>query len=470
MSIVQTIEYKIEHRYFTGFLQHAIDETGVKGSVEQKEGVITLILDESDAEALERFSNYTQKYLPHSIFLGEITTRREDREPAQSRFHSPVYPIAPCPLCLEEITDPASDRYLDDTVRCTHYANDAVFEDRDPTCFSPHCNGNDTVLLCDATKARELFLATDEELKALFSIEKPTLKLTVKDPELQAMTGQKFLRIKAPYNVKSVLAALNAKESGISTLFFNERPNEPTVVLVQEHLHMVYDNRISAPLKNLHADPVLNRFVNVAKEANANQAVGAYLSRNRGISFPVLINQKVKKALEFPSFELQTTLKTMLTDKTRCRLLENFTERYPDESEILSGMKTNDLFEAIMAVMGQEDGSFAALNDLALEFHGNGGLKIDMNFGENGFDYAAMLGSIMSFRLAGAEPHYLAYSIFEAFGDMTISVLGQLKREFKIDKFLLMGDFFESTVLFSRVLSKFQISKPYFSTRIALDG
>ncbi|ADV45351.1 hypothetical protein [Nitratifractor salsuginis] len=470
MAIIQRIEYKIEHKYFAGFLQQAIDESGVKGSVEQENGVIRLTLDESDPKALERFSAYTQKYLPHSIFLGEITTERAEAEAAQSPFRSPAYPIAPCPLCLEEITDPASERYLDDTVCCTHYANEECYEDQDATCFSPHYNGNDTVLLCDAKKVRELFLVTDEEIKALFSIEKPTLKVTINDPELREITGKKFVRLKAPYNVKSVLAALNAKESGINTLFFNERPNEPFVVLVQEHLHMVRDNRISAPLKSLHPDPALNRFLNVAEEAEASQAIGAYLSRSRGISFPVLTDQGAKKVIDFPAFDLREVIDTMMNDDTRRRLLENFTKTFPHEAHALSEAMEGDLFDAICVVMGLEERSFEALSDLSLEFHGNGGLKIDMNFEEEGFDYAAMLGSIMSFRIAGVEPHYLAYSIFEAFGDMTVSVLGQLKREFKIDTFLLMGDLFENSVLFSRILSKFQISKPYFSSRIALDG
>jgi hypothetical protein len=470
MSIIQKIQYRIEHGYFAGFFQHAIDESGVKGSVSQKEGEITLILSEEDPKALERFSAWTQKYLPHSIFLGEISTERGEAEPSGERFSCGAYPIAPCPLCLEEITDPASDRYLDDTVVCTHYANNEVYQESDPTYFSPHYNGNDTVLLCDPAKVRELFLLTDDEIKALFSIEKPTLKVTVLDEELKALTGKKFLRIKAPYNVKSVLAALNAKESGISTLFFDEREGEPGVILVQEHLHMIRDNRISAPLEPLSEDPVLNRFLNVKKEAGADQAVGAYLSLKHGISFPVATESGVKRAIEFQPFDLREVIDEMMSDDTRRRLLENFTTKFPETGVKLSESMELGLFETLATVLDLEEAGFEALSDKALEFHGNGGLKIDMNFNDEGFDYAAMIGSVMSFRLAGAEPHYLAYSIFEAYGDMVVSVLGQLKREFKIDTFLLMGDLFANSVLFSRILSKFQISKPYFSYRIALDS
>ncbi len=472
MSIVQTIQFKIEHKYFAGFLQAAIDESGVKGSVEQNNKTITLILSEENPAALERFSAYTRKYLPHSIFLGKIMTERADTEPKAERFHSPAYALAPCPRCLEEITDPASDRYLDDTIVCTHYANDEVYENRDATYFSPHYNGNDTVLLCDASKVRELFLVTDEEIKALFSIEKPTLKVTVKDEELKEITGKKFLRVKAPYNVKSVLAALNAKESDITTLFFDERQGEPDVILVQEHLHMIYDNRISAPLELLDEDPVLNRFLNVRQEAEVSEAIGAYLSRGHGVSFPVINEVGVKKAIEFQPFSLRRTISEMMGDPRRKRLLENFTDRFPATGVKLKESldKPIDLFTVLSMILDLENPGFETLSDKSLEFHGNGGLKIDMQFQEGGFDYTAMIGSVMSFRLAGTDVHYLAYSVFEAYGDMVVSVLGQLKREFKIDSFLLMGDLFANSVLFSRILSKFQISKPYFSDRIALDG
>ncbi len=469
MAIVQTIEYPVEHRYFAGFLQHAIDESGVRGSVKQHKGTITLILSEEDPEALERFSLFAQKYLPHSFFLGKIETQRQEREPTKERFVSGAYPIAPCPLCLEEITDPASDRYLDDTVACTHYANEEIYRDEDPTWFSPHYTGNDTVLLTDASKARDLFLLTDEELRALFSVEKPTLRVTVKAPELQALTGKKFLRVKAPYNVKSVLAALNAKESGIETLFFDERPHEPELVLVQERRYMLRDNRISVALEKLHDDPLLNRFLNVTAEAGYDEALGAALSLKHGICFPILSSDDLRKALAFAPFDREATLEEMMEDPTRRRLLENFAAKFP-ETAVRLAEEDLGLFESIAAILGLEEAAYETLLEKALEFHGNGGLKIDMNFSKEGFDYAAMLGSIMSFRLAETEPHYLAYSVFEAYGDMVVSVLGQLKREFKIDRFILLGDLLGNPVLLSRILSKFQISTPYISTRLALDG
>lgn len=113
--------------------------------------------------------------------------------------------------------------------------------------------------------------------------------------------------------------------------------------------------------------------------------------------------------------------------------------------------------------------NFNGVSDKGYEFRGNGGLKIDMNFNDKGFCYDDLIGSIISFKLAGVDTHYLAYSIFEAFGDMAINTLNQLKTKFKIENIIMMGDMFENSVLYSRILSKYQLSNPYFSKSIALD-
>ncbi len=469
MSIVQKIEYKANFKYFPGFIQHLLDQSGLNGSVTQEaDGTIALILDEKEPEALEKFGHMTQKYLPHSIFIGEIKTEKSDKEPLKARFKSPAYPIAPCPICLKMLTDPASDRYLDDTIVCDHYSNDEVYEDSDYTIFSPHFNENDTILLADANKIADLFIVTEDEIKALFSIEKPTLKLTIKDEEIKRVTGKNYFRVKAPYNIKSSLAALSAKESGIEYLFFNERNNEPMLVMVQKNIHMVHDNRVSEPLSNIDEDRCLNRFANVMAEAGFSEATCAYMSRRSGISFMVSNRHDRKRAVTFQPFDIEKSLKRMEEDSTRARLLQNFKEKFPAAYDRLQN-RNLDIYGAAAAVLELESDTYDALSDKSLEFHGNGGLKIDMNFNDEGFDYVAMLGSIMSFRLAGAETHYLAYSIFEAYGDMVVSVLGQLKNKFKIDNAVLLGDLFENSVLFSRVLSKLQNSKPYISAKIALD-
>jgi hypothetical protein len=54
-----------------------------------------------------------------------------------------------------------------------------------------------------------------------------------------------------------------------------------------------------------------------------------------------------------------------------------------------------------------------------------------------------------------------------SFSEIWVSICGK-QEEFNIDKFIMMGDMFSNSVLYSRVLSKFQLSNPYFSKAIAL--
>jgi hypothetical protein len=469
MAIVQKIKFYSPNKYFAGFLQNLIDESQIKASVEFENGIITLILDPQSKEALDKFSKLSQKYLPQSIFLGEIETFEDpNTKPKETKFKSPPYKIAPCPICLEELTDPKSPRYLDDTITCTHYSNTQTFIDNDPTIFSPHFNENDTILLCDTSKLDQLFYISENEIKALFSIEKPSLTLTLKDEELKNITGKNFMRVKAPYNIRSALVALNARESQIDTLFFDEREDEPRVVVVQDYICMIYDNRVSKKLEDLDSNLVLNRFKNIQKEASLKEAIGANLSQ-RGISFIVSNENGTKEVIKFKEFNLKKTLEEMENDEIRKKLLKNFSNKFPETFQKLQTQKLN-LFETISVILDLEKIGFEELSTKALEFRGNGGLKIDMNFKDGDFDYSGMIGSIMSFKLAQTQTHYLAYSIFEAYGDMAISILTQLKQKFKIDQFIMQGDMFGNGVLFSRILSKFLVSKPYFSKDIALDS
>jgi hydrogenase maturation factor HypF (carbamoyltransferase family) len=159
----------------------------------------------------------------------------------------------------------------------------------------------------------------------------------------------------------------------------------------------------------------------------------------------------------------------MAKDKNKSRLLPNFAQKFPQIMQELSENENYGLFETIATVLELQEKSFESVSDKSLEFHGNGGLKIDANFSDEGFDYVSFLGSIMSFKLANTDEHYLAYSIFEALADMAIQTLLQLKVRFKVENVVMMGDMFENSVLYSRILSKFTTSNPYFSKGFALD-
>lgn len=470
MAIKQIITYNSSNRYFAGFLNYIINEVAIIGNVTQDNGKIILLIDDSDQKKLELFSNLTTKYLPYSIFLGEIETLTVNEQVVKKPFDSPAYNIALCSRCLEELANPSSPRYLDDTLQCTHYSNDKQVDSYDNRYYSPHYTPNTTLLLCDALKADELFLLTPDEKKVLFSIEKPTIKVTIKDEQLQKLTNKKFINIKSPFNIKSSLAAINAKDSKLDYLFFDDTQSTKAVV-VQKNITLIKDTKVTDKLEIFDAtNKDINRFLNIANSIGCRKkAIGANLSQQNGISFIVANEVGVAKAITVQNYSLNKLLQDMGNDPHKSKLLENFSKKYQNIMDILTSNQEYNLFETLSVILELDEKSFEALSDTSLEFRGNGGLKIDMQFTQDGFDYISLVGSVMSFKLAGTDAHYLAYSIFEAFGDFAITTLNQLKTKFKIDTFIMLGDMFENTVLYSRILSKFSMQKPYFSKSFALD-
>ena len=468
MAIVQKIEYNSENKYFAGFLQNMLDESSLNGSVTQNDNEIILTIDEQDEKALSIFSELTSKHLPHSLFLGEITTSREELDIKTSAFQSDNYDISLCRRCIEDLQNPSSEHYLDDNLKCNHYNNTPNENIVDYNTFTPNFSEGSTLLIVDPTKISDLFIITKDEHKALFSIEKPTIKVTIKDEELKELTGKKFINIKSTYNMKSTLAAINAKDSDLSYIFFNDL-NPSKVVVVQKNISIIRDNKFAKKLENLHEDKVLNRFLNIVQEtSNPKNAIGANLSVQNGISFTVLNEVSSKKVINFQEFNLQEVLIQMINDPIRNKLITNYANKFPEKYEDL---KSNDydVYGTLCVLLDIKEKNFESLSDKALEFHGNGGLKIDMNFTQSGFDYSSLLGSVISFKLADVDTHYLAYSVFEAYADMVITTLNQLKTKLKIDNFVMMGDMFENSIIYSRILSKFQLSKPFFSKDIAFD-
>jgi hypothetical protein len=466
--VKQTIKFHSPNRYFGGFLQDIIDKSEVQATVTQQDKTITLLIDDNDPN-IQKLNDNIAKYLPHSLFLGDIETTQTDEKLQKEHFDSPQYNIAPCNRCLELLNDPSSEYYLDESLVCDHYSNPTTEHYEDYTIFSPHYSLGSTVLITDASKISELFILTDDEITALFSIEKPTIKATIKDETLKNLTGKKFIFVKAPYNNRSALAAINAKESGVEYLFF-EDSDDLKVVVVQQNKTIIKASRVATPLQNLHEDPVVNRFLNIKKEAKFDKgAIAANLS-TKGISFLVSNELDSKAVITFEKFHLENLLENFENDKKRATLLENFEAKYPTLASTLKQNKQMDFYETLGTILELDEKTFEGLSDKGYEFRGNGGLKIDTNFTDEGFDYDSFIGSVISFKLAGVDMHYLAYSIFEAFGDMAINTLNQLKTKFKIDNIIMMGDMFQNSVLYSRILSKYQLSNPYFSKSFALDG
>ena len=468
MAIKQTIKYNSDNEYIAGFLQTIINDSELNASVSKTEKEITLLIDENDSEALERFSQNTQKYLPYSVFIGDIdTTQQEELDVNKSSFKSKNYNIALCPKCLLKLTDPASENYLDDSLICDHYSNSGNKDFKDVHNYSAHYTKGDTLLVVDTSKLDKLFYLTQNEVDALLSIEKPTIKVTIKDEDLKSFTKENFIYIKSPNTMKSTLSALNAKESGLEYLFFKEFDTFKASITKDQLLIIKDTLGLSNKLSSLNENSVLNRFLNIAQEAAIKRALGVNLSAENSISFLVTDKDQTNIALNFGKFDLKKILDEFAEKKPK--LLSNLNEKYPQLLNELNQNPQYDFFEALSTILELDDKGYDSLSNKSLEFHGNGGLRIDTFFKEDGFDFASFVGSVISFKLGGSDDHYLAYSIFEALADMAISALNQLKDKYKISNFIMMGNMFENSVLHSRIISKFSQANPYFPKALPID-
>ena len=450
--IKQSIVYKTNLEYFAGYIQNIIDTTGVEASVSFEDKKIELLINPEDANAQE-FSNRLSLYLPNSIYIGHIQTESvELKKIKKTQFTSKSYPtLSLCRECLEGEVTPESV--------CTHYSNQATaYQDESKYCDS--YNDGDAVLIIDGSKIDTLFNMTKKEQELLFSIEKPMLKVTIKDEELITKTGQSFIYVKAQSSATSYLLT---KKTDLPYLFF--KPTEELkLIVVNDSISIVHDNQLSATLQNYNDDTVINRFINIQKEFGLNKgSIGLY-ANTQEISFVATSPSKTGRILEFNHFDANTELELLLSK--RAKLIDNFNEKFPN---ILNTDMTNfTLFEVIATILDLEP-TFEALSDKSLEFRGNGGVKIDTKYKNDLFDYGAFIGSIISFRLAGTPTHYIAYSVFESLADFFIIIYQESKSKIKVDDFIIFGDMFSNNVLYSRILSKMSVKKPYFSQMFALD-
>ena len=469
MPLHLTLSFKAPYRYLGGFVQHSADRHGVPVCVQQSADRIDVWIKMDDPEALHAFADRLEAELPHSIFMGNVHAEAVETVPdACERFASDPYPIGLCPQCLHALFDPNASAYRDDTWICDHYT-DAPRAIHPRVTLTPHAAPDMTLLLCDTQRISELFSVTPNEQRALFSIEKPALKLTVADAQLREELGSGYAWVRAPYSSQTALAALEAREAGIAYLFYR-RDAALEMSVVQETLLMIRSRDFDTiePIEK-EKDRCEWRFVSAANETGRARALGAYMSHSHGIRFYLKDGEMTRSLFHFAPFVLGGLLARMETDEVRRKLLRNFSAAYPHRYERLQRIDESDFFGALGVVLGLEQDGFEPLSDLALGFRGNGGLKIDAFLDDKGFDFVPFMGSVMSYVLAGAESVHIAYSIFEALADVTITTLEQLKQRFEIDQYVLLGDLFENSIMTSRILSKFQMADYVFPRTVALD-
>lgn len=439
--IKQSITFNSKNWYFAGYIQFLINRSQIHGCVEQKDQMITVFVDDENTQKLEYFSNLLTNYLPHSIFLGEFKVEKSMQKIIPSNLISKNYNIGRCKFCAEE-----------NKSCCDHYSNQQpvmqvvqrkdFYENGDIVAIKPSA----VAKICNITQS---------ELELLFSIEKPVVKVTIDDQKLISQTGKHFAKVKVYDDAHEIFG----------DYVFEKDENNIEVIGVKEKVSVIYNNKFPQNLENLHQDALLNRFLNIKKEANFINAIGVNFD-TRNISFFNSKKGETKELLRFQRFDAHKTINE-IKEKNQ-KLYRNFEAKFPDVVQKLETAGDIDFFELICMILDLSEFSFDALSDKSCEFRGNGGMKLDAYFDNSGFDYKSFISSIMVFVLADAKKSHIAYSVFESLADMAISVANQLGKKFDSQNFIMMGNMFANNIFYGRILTKFGIQNPFFSRMFAL--
>lgn len=491
MPLLQTISYNADQPYLAGFLQQLIDQSGLNASVAFDGKQISLMMDENDVEALERFSARINSDLPHSLFIGEIQNSHSDAAVVPSAFDSKRADLPLCPSCLRELFDKASPDYCNSALQCSHYGSapaPSAPVDMEATFKKLMENGSvtigertyrrayetgDMLMLTNPSAIGRMLLLSTEEVQALMSIEKPVIKVALQDEKLKEETGRNVLKAKLFDDAPSTLLSQRLNTQGIDHLFISGS-NELEALVYKTRTHIIRPGKLADRPKKLDDSPITTLFLNMVDEADLTNisSIGACMQSSGEWHFIHRSAKVSKPMIRFAPFE-SSGLVQKLTDSSnaRKRLMENFQAAFPENYRALEALSAQDeksLFDAVGAIIGLE-GGFEAISDASLSFSGNGGVKVDVRFGEGSFDTLSFLASLISFKLAGVENNLLTYSLFESLADMATETLSQLKSRLKTNEVILFGDLMANTPFYSRVERNLGNATAHISSRYPLD-
>jgi len=134
------------------------------------------------------------------------------------------------------------------------------------------------------------------------------------------------------------------------------------------------------------------------------------------------------------------------------RLVENFKAKFPKVYNRLMNLDGNeDIFRVIAIILELKQESLDGISSESLGFLGKGGVQIDMKLKDSKFDYAALLASIMSYKIAGVENSLICYSLYESFGDYIGEIVPQIAQKVDTKDVAISGVAFANQPLFARV-------------------
>lgn len=372
-----------------------------------------------------------------------------------------------CASCFGELFDKNSSNFLNQKLVCSHIPN-GLNQNSEEVSYSLEYIENGVIVLSNPAKLDDYFLIDEYEKQELLRFEKPILTVSIKDENLKNSIKKEFIKTKIMDSAPLSVLAYNLFNQQIPYFFISQKSSDFEVFAHKNRSYIITPSVFSASADEVTSDAKYNLIYNYLKEFELleKKALIARCSNSSFLEFYLYENEEVTKIADLGQTTTRNILKTLATTNgPKERLADNIKSKMPElYAKIEARTSKNISIFELIAICFEDD-----ISELATSFIGNGGLKLDMKFANNSFDVVSLLGSILSYKLAGVEDKIIAFSLYESIADFALHLLGELKSKHQVNDFVLFGDLLANQVFFSRIDKNGAGLAPKISTTFSID-
>ena len=498
MKLIYKIEYNSTSFYFKRLIDELIKNSNIDANTKQYFGFILIFIDD-ELENIEKFFLNLETNLPYSMFLKKsylIDEFNEEIKELEDKNIKENFEI----LTNRKVKDILENSNFDFLSQIVNLNRSFVVKFQDLELFLPNKNLKENfekdnyeirLLVTNSQILTDLFIIEEPEINLLCSIERPLVKLKLKNiDENISSSGYIFTRL--VNSSKEVELSKALKEQNIDYILYVTKKDELKACSFENLNLIISDDKTLYPKYDYKKDLIfhssseyLNSFSNVYNavlhEHNLldKKSIGVYFSLNSKNSFVNIkvLNEEEKRVIYIP--DIKSNMNQILEDISsldeNCkRLVDNFSKKYPYTKDIKlsnnSGFST--IIEAIAKLLNIE--SIKDFEELALNSGYVDALQIDMKLikidNKNYLDYRKTIQSIMSYKMADVQNETLSFSFYEFLAEFIVDYLREIARKTNAKDIVLCGDIFSNRQVFHKVYK--ELSKKYnliLPTEYAMD-
>ena len=498
MKLIYKIEYNSTSFYFKRLIDELIKNSNIDASTKQYFGFILIFIDD-ELENIEKFFLNLETNLPYSMFLKKsylIDEFNEEIKELEDKNIKENFEI----LTNKKVKDILENSNFDFLSQIVNLNRSFVVKFQDLELFLPNKNLKENfekdnyeirLLVTNSQILTDLFIIEEPEINLLCSIERPLVKLKLKNID-EKISNSGYIFTRLVNSSKEVELSKALKEQNIDYVLYVTKKDELKACSFENLNLIISDDKTLYPKYDYKKDLIfnssseyLNSFSNVYNavlhEHNLldKTSIGVYFSLNSKNSFVDIkvLNEEEKRVIYIP--DIKSNMNQILEDISsldeNCkRLVDNFSKKYPYTKDIKlsnnSGFST--IIEAIAKLLNIE--SIKDFEELALNSGYVDALQIDMKLikidNKNYLDYRKTIQSIMSYKMADVENETLSFSFYEFLAEFIIDYLREIARKTNAKDIVLCGDIFSNRQVFHKVYK--ELSKKYnliLPTEYAMD-